>query len=122
VKAVTIARFGGPEVMEYGDIPPPTPQVGEALVQLEFAGVNFTDVYQRSGLYVRSHTYQTPLPMTLGSEGSGTVVALGDGVNGLKVGERGLTDRARAYAQRAAVPAWRWCGPLTTCRCWLQRR
>ena len=108
MKAITIARFGGPEVMEYSDIPPPAPQAGEALVQLEFAGVNFTDVYQRSGFYARSHTYQTPLPMTLGSEGGGTVVALGAGVNGLTIGERVAYCIVRGgYAQRAAVPAWR---------------
>ena len=75
MKAVTISCFGGPEVMQFGDVPPPAPHAGEALVELELAGVNFTDVYQRSGFYARSHTYRTPLPMTLGSEGAGVVVA-----------------------------------------------
>jgi len=108
VKAVTISRFGGPEVLEYGEIPPPAPKAGEALVELEFAGVNFTDVYQRSGFYARSHTYQTPLPMTLGSEGGGIVVALGDGVTHVKIGERVAYCIVRgAYAQRATVPAER---------------
>jgi NADPH2:quinone reductase len=94
--------------MDYSDVPPPTPRAGEALVQLEVAGVNFTDVYQRSGLYARSQTYQTPLPMTLGSEGGGTVVALGEGVEGLSIGERVAYCIVRgAYAERAAVPAWR---------------
>jgi NADPH2:quinone reductase len=108
VKAVTISRFGGPEVMEYGDIAAPTLKSGEALVELEWAGVNFTDVYQRAGHYARSHTYETPLPMTLGSEGGGTVAALGAGVADLQVGERVAYCIVRgAYAQQAAVPAWR---------------
>jgi NADPH2:quinone reductase len=108
VKAVTLSRFGGPEVMEYGDVPPPAPKPGEALLELELAGVNFTDVYQRSGLYARSHTYQTPLPMILGSEGGGVVTALGDGVSHLRIGERVAYCIVRgAYAQRAAVPAER---------------
>jgi NADPH2:quinone reductase len=108
MKAVTISRFGAPEVMEYSDVPPPVPKAGEALVEIEIAGINFTDVYQRSGYYARSHTYQTPLPMILGSEGGGTVVALGDGVSEVKVGDRVSYCIVRgAYAQRAAVPAWR---------------
>jgi NADPH2:quinone reductase len=108
VKAVTISRFGGPEVLEYGEIPAPEPGAGEALVELELAGVNFTDIYQRSGFYARSHTYHTPLPMTLGSEGGGIVVAVGDGVTDIRVGERVAYCIVRgAYAQRAAVPAER---------------
>ena len=108
MKAVTLSRFGGPEVMEYGDVPPPAPKPGEVLVELELAGVNFTDVYQRSGLYARSHTYQTPLPMILGSEGGGVVAALGNGVSQLRVGERVAYCIVRgAYAQHAAVPAER---------------
>ena len=88
MKAVTIARFGGPEVLELSEVAPPAPRPGEALVELECAGVNFIDIYMRSGLYARSHTYQTPLPMTLGMEGAGTVAELGPGVPGVEPGER----------------------------------
>ena len=108
MKAVTIGRFGGPEVMEHGEVEAPRPKAGEVLLDLQFAGVNFTDVYQRSGFYARSHTYQTPLPMILGSEGGGTIAALGEGVTGFEPGERVAYCIVRgAYAGRAVVPAWR---------------
>ena len=71
MKAVVIAKFGGPECLEYRDWPDPEPAPGEAVVKLEHAGINFIDVYMRSGHYARSQTYQTPLPMTLGMEGGG---------------------------------------------------
>jgi NADPH2:quinone reductase len=108
MKAVRIARFGGPEVLEYTDVAQPVPKAGEALVKLEYSGVNFTEVYQRAGLYAKSHTYQTPLPMVIGSEGGGTVAALGEGVTGLAVGDRVAYCIVRgSYAEYAAVPAWR---------------
>src|SRR5512132_2055228 len=79
---------------------------GEARVTLEYAGINFIDVYMRSGQYARSHTYQTPLPMTLGMEGGGTIIALGDGVAGFSVGDRVAYCIVRvSYAEHAAVPA-----------------
>jgi NADPH2:quinone reductase len=108
MKAVTVAQFGGPENLRYVDWPRPVPAQGEALVRLEYAGVNFIDVYMRSGHYARSHTYQTPLPMTIGMEGGGTVEALGAGVNGLAVGDQVAYCIVRgSYAQYAAVPAWK---------------
>ena len=108
MKAVTIGRFGGPEIMEHREVDAPQPGAGEVLLDLQFAGVNFTDVYQRSGFYARSHTYQTPLPMILGSEGGGTIAALGRGVTGFEPGERVAYCIVRgAYAEQAAVPAWR---------------
>lgn len=108
MKAIQIHRFGGPEVMELAEIAPPVPKSGEAVVRLDYSGVNFTEVYQRAGLYARSHTYQTPLPMVIGSEGGGTVAALGEGVTGLQVGDRVTYCIVRgSYAEFAAVPAWR---------------
>lgn len=108
MRAVQIANFGGPGVMCVGEIERPVPGPGEALVAVEFAGVNFIDVYMRDGSYRRSHTYQTPLPMTLGMEACGTLAALGEGVTGLSVGQRVAYCLARGtYADFAAVPAWR---------------
>ncbi len=108
MRAMTIERFGGPEVLELTEVAQPTPQPGEALVELEYAGVNFIDVYMRSGHYARSHTYQTPLPMTLGMEGGGVVAALGEGVADFSVGERVAYCIVRgSYAQYAVVPAAR---------------
>jgi len=108
MKAIVIEAFGGVEVMKFADWPDPRPAPGEALVKLEYAGVNFTDIYQRSGQYARSHTYQTPLPMVIGMEGGGTVVALGDGVTNVNIGDRvAYTPVRGSYAQLHVVPAWR---------------
>jgi len=108
MKAIIIHQFGGADAMKYADWPDPAPAPGEALVRLDYAGVNFTDVYQRSGQYARSHTYQTPLPMVIGMEGGGTVAAVGDGVTHVTVGERvAYTPVRGSYAEYHAVPAWR---------------
>ena len=79
MKAISIAEFGGPEVCRLVDADEPGPAAGEVTVRLAYAGVNFIDIYMRNGTYARSHTYQTPLPMTIGMEGAGTVTALGAG-------------------------------------------
>lgn len=108
MKAITVAEFGGPEKLQASEIPMPRPGPGEALVKLEYAGINFIDIYMRSGRYVRSHTYQTPLPMTLGMEGGGTVTEVGEGTTGITVGDRVAYCLVRgSYAEYAVVPAWR---------------
>lgn len=108
MKAIRISRFGGPEALTLDDIPIPSPGPGEVLIKLAYAGVNFIDVYMRSGAYVRSHTYQTPLPMVIGMEGAGTVAALGEDATGFSVGERvGYCLARGSYAEYAVVPAWR---------------
>jgi NADPH2:quinone reductase len=108
MKAIIINQFGDADAMRCAEWPDPTPAPGEAVVKLDYAGVNFTDVYQRSGKYARSHTYQTPLPMVIGMEGGGTVLALGADVTNVKVGDRvAYTPVRGSYAQRHAVPAWR---------------
>lgn len=100
MKAVRIERFGGPEVMSLQELPPPVPGPGEALVRVEFAGVNFIDVYHRTGLYPNA------LPFTPGMEGAGTVAALGDGPSGLRAGDRvAWTNRLGSYAESLVVPA-----------------
>lgn len=108
MRAIAIEAFGGPENLRLIDMPEPAPAAGEALVRLEYAGINFIDIYMRSGAYARSATYKTPLPMTLGMEGGGTVAALGEGVTGLQVGDRVAYCIVRgSYAPYAAVPAWK---------------
>jgi len=108
MKAITVAEFGGPENLLRSDIPAPRPMVGEALVELEYAGINFIDVYMRSGRYLTSHTYQTPLPMTIGMEGGGIITELGEGVTGFDVGDRVAYCLVRgSYAEFAAVPTSR---------------
>ncbi|MGC1818409.1 MAG: quinone oxidoreductase [Casimicrobiaceae bacterium] len=108
MRAIVIDRFGGPDELTPRELPVPSPARGEVLVKVEVAGVNFIDVYMRSGAYGKSDTYKTPLPMTIGMEAGGTVAALGDGVQGLEVGERVAYCLARgSYAEYALVPAWR---------------
>jgi len=100
MKAVRVHSPGGPESMGYEDVPQPAPKEGEALVKIEAAGVNFIDVYYRTGVY------KAPVPLTLGQEGSGTVAAVGAGVNDVKVGDRvAYTGVLGSYAEFAVVPA-----------------
>lgn len=102
MRAVRLHAPGGADAMTVETIPVPQPGVGEALVRLEAAGVNFIDVYKRMGLY------KVPLPATLGEEGAGTVAALGEGVTELKVGDRvAWASVLGAYAEFAVVPAAR---------------
>lgn len=80
--AIRIHANGGPEVMQWQDVPTPEPGPGEALVKHEAVGLNYIDVYFRTGLY------KAPLPATIGMEGAGTILALGAGVADLAVGDR----------------------------------
>jgi NADPH2:quinone reductase len=99
MKAIRVSQTGGTEVLQYVDIETPKPAPGEALVKLEAIGVNFIDVYHRSGLY------KMPLPFTPGSEGAGVVETVGDGVS-LNVGDRVAFAGVRgAYAEYAIAPA-----------------
>ena len=103
-----VRAFGGPEALELLDWPVPEPGPGEARVQVAVAGVNFMDVYMRSGQYARSHTYATPLPLLLGMEGAGVVDGVGPGVTDVRVGDRVAYCISRgAYAEHAVVPAWK---------------
>jgi NADPH:quinone reductase len=102
VKAVRIQEPGGPEVLRLEDVPEPTPAAGEALVKIEAAGVNYVDVYFRTGLY------PYPLPGILGVEAAGTVVAVGPGVIDPRPGERvAYTNVPGSYAEMSVVPVER---------------
>ncbi len=102
MKAVRIHTPGGPEVMRYEDVAEPTPKAGEAVVKVDAAGINYIDVYFRSG------QYKAELPLTIGMEAGGTVKAVGGGVTDVKVGDRvAYTGIPGAYAEYAAVPAAR---------------
>lgn len=108
MRAIVIDQFGAAEAMIEREVGVPAPGAGEVRVRIQFAGVNFIDVYMRNGSYAKSHTYRTPLPMTLGMEGGGTVDAVGEGVDGFTPGERVAYCLARgSYAEFAIVPAWR---------------
>ena len=107
MKAVQISDYGGRENLALSDVDVPTPRVGEALVQLDYAGINFIDVYMRQGDYRNSGTYGTPLPFTLGMEGAGTIVDP-NGAKGISIGNRVAYCLSRgSYAEFATVPAWK---------------
>jgi NADPH:quinone reductase len=102
MKAVRIHTPGGPEVLRHEDVPEPTPKAGEAVVKVDAAGLNYIDVYYRSGLY------KAELPFTVGMEAGGTVTAVGSGVNDVKMGDKvAYTGVAGSYAEYAAVPVAR---------------
>jgi NADPH2:quinone reductase len=100
MKAIQVRETGGPEKMELVDLPRPVPGPGQALVKIAASGVNFIDVYFRTGLY------KAELPTTLGSEAAGTVDSIGPGVADLAPGDRVAYAMVRgSYAQYAVVPA-----------------
>src|SRR3954454_22468369 len=99
MKAVVADPVGGPEHLRYIDLPDPQPAEGEAVIKIEAIGVNFIDIYFRTGLYKAPEA-----PVRLGNEASGTVSAVGPGVP-FTVGQRVAYTMARgASAEYAAVP------------------
>jgi NADPH2:quinone reductase len=100
MKAIQIKQTGGPEVMELADVPVPQPKSNEIVVKIKAAGVNFIDVYNREG------RYKAPLPLVLGQEGAGTVIAIGSDSHGFSVGDPvAYASVLGSYAEYAAVPA-----------------
>lgn len=109
MKALTLETYGGPEVVRLRlDVPKPHVTPGHVLVKVACAGINFMDVHTRQGKYARSVTYPVRLPCTLGMEGAGVVVAVGEGVSHLATGDRVAWCIAwGAFAEYANVPATR---------------
>ena len=102
MKAIRIHAAGGPEVMRLEDVAQPTPKAGEALVKIDAAGLNYIDVYVRSG------QYKAEYPWTLGLEAGGTVTAVGPNVSEVKVGDKvAYTGVPASYAEYAVAPAAR---------------
>lgn len=100
MRAVEITSLGGPEVLALVDLPTPEPKPGEILVRHEAIGLNFIDIYQRSGLYPMK------LPSRLGLEAAGIVEAVGQGVTRFKAGDRVVyCSSLGAYAEANVVPA-----------------
>jgi NADPH2:quinone reductase len=100
MRAVQVSERGGPEVLRIAELADPAPAAGQIAARVEAAGVNFIDVYQRTGLY------QVPLPFVVGSEGAGTVAAVGDGVSQFKPGDRVAWPQSLgSYAERVVLPA-----------------
>ncbi len=103
MRTVQITRFGGPEVLQPAEMPTPAPEAGEVLVRLEIAGINYSDISWRTGARGGA------LPIIYGSEGAGTVEALGSGVDNVAVGDRVAywNPAMGSYAEYAVCPAFR---------------
>lgn len=100
-KAIRIEQYGGPEVMQLVDVAVGEPGPGEIRIRHHAVGLNFIDVYQRTGLY------QNPLPLQLGMEGAGIVEAVGEGVTHLKAGDRAAyaSNPPGSYSEARVMPA-----------------
>ncbi len=101
MRAIQVSVCGSPEVMKVADLPVPTPGPGQALVKIAASGVNYIDVYFRTGLY------KADVPMQLGMEAAGTVEAVGEGVTIVSKGDRVAYAMSRgSYSEYAVAPAW----------------
>jgi NADPH2:quinone reductase len=99
MKAIKVNEYGGPEVLSYEDVPDPEPGQGEALVRLAASGVNFIDIYQRTGVYPME------LPFIAGQEGAGEVEAIGEGVEDVAPGDYvAFAGVPGAYAEYVVAP------------------
>ena len=100
-RAIQISAFGGPEQMKMVDVAVGDPGPGEIRIRHHACGLNYIDVYQRTGLYAN------PLPLTLGMEGAGVVEAVGPGVTHLKVGDRAAyaSNPPGSYSEARVMPA-----------------
>ena len=108
MKAVRVHELGEPEVLRYEETSAPKPRTGEVLVKIEAAGVNFLDIYYRSGFHWGGH-HGRALPYTPGAEAAGTIVEVGSDVADFKAGDRvayGISNGSGSYAEFYAVPAW----------------
>jgi NADPH2:quinone reductase len=102
MRAVVVTRTGGPDVLELQDLPAPGPEEGQLLVDIEAVGVNYRDVYERTGAYGG-----TP-PFVAGVEGAGTVTDVGENVTGVSIGDRVAWSNAPgSYAEQVALDAAR---------------
>src|SRR5438093_5953832 len=103
MKAIRVHNYGGPEVLKFEDAPAPGSGDVEAVVKIAAAGLNFVDIYYRTGLYKAPQ-----LPFIPGQEAAGTVTSIGEGVTEVKVGDRVAYAMTQgSYAELAAVPAWK---------------
>ncbi len=100
-KAIRIHKHGGPEVLQWEDIEVPAPGPGQARIRHTAVGLNFVDTYNRSGLYPQ------PMPLIIGGEGAGVVVAVGSGVTDIKAGDRVAYGAAPigSYCEERIIPA-----------------
>src|SRR5688572_7857995 len=108
MKAVRVHELGPAEVLRHEEVAEPRPAAGEVLIRISAAGVNYLDVYYRSGFNWGGH-HRRPLPYIPGAEAAGTVVEVGAGVTHVQPGDRvayGVSNGYGSYAELYAVPGW----------------
>jgi len=101
MRVIEVESRGGPEVLSLAERPAPRPGPGQIVAEVDAAGVNYMDIYQREGV----GGYRPPLPFVTGGEGAGTVVAVGEGVTEPAVGDRVAWVGPGSYAERVVLPA-----------------
>lgn len=102
MKAVRVRKYGGPEVLRIEEIPVPEPGEGEVRIKIEASGINYIDIYHRTGLY------PSKIPFTPGMEASGVVDALGKNAGVVKAGDRvAYAMHQGSYAEYAVVSSWK---------------
>lgn len=102
MRAIVIGKLGGPEVLTPGEQDDPAPGPGQLVVRVAAVGVNYRDIYERTGI----GNYARQAPFVPGAEGAGTVLAVGDGVTGFTAGDKvAWSDAPGSYAEQAVVPA-----------------
>jgi len=104
-RAIQITAYGGPEQLQLVDLPVGEPGPGQIRIRHHACGLNYIDVYQRTGLYAN------PLPLTLGMEAAGVVEAVGEGVTHLKSGDRAAyaSNPPGGYSEVRVMPATQVC-------------
>jgi NADPH:quinone reductase len=101
MRVIEVESRGGPEVLRLAERPDPQPGPGQVVTEIAAAGVNYMDIYQREGV----GGYRPPLPFITGGEGAGTVIAVGEGVTALAVGDRVAWWAPGSYAEQVVLPA-----------------
>jgi NADPH:quinone reductase len=101
MRVIEIERHGGPEVLNLAEHKAPQPGPGQVVAEVAAAGVNYMDIYQREGI----GNYRRPTPFVTGGEGAGTIIAVGEGVTGLAIGDRVAWVAPGSYAEQAVLPA-----------------
>jgi NADPH:quinone reductase len=101
MRVIEVDRRGGPDVLSLAERPDPRPGPGQIVAEVAAAGVNYMDIYQREGV----GGYGPELPFVTGGEGAGTVIAVGDGVTGLSIGDRVAWSAPGSYAEQVVLPA-----------------
>jgi NADPH:quinone reductase len=101
MRVIEIERHGGPEVLNLAEHKAPQPGPGQVVAEVAAAGINYMDIYQREGI----GNYRRPTPFVTGGEGAGTIIAVGEGVTGLAVGDRVAWTASGSYAEQVVLPA-----------------